>query len=107
MAATYEQITYGSPDGAQLGGAATDKIGFWGTTPVVKPAALTTALTTITPADAAGTPDYAIAAVTNSSPYGLSNAAEVITLLYVVQNLQVRVAELEARLEGCGIITAN
>lgn len=60
--------------------------------------ATTTALTTITPADAAGTPDYAIAAVTNSSPFGFSNAAEAITLLYVIKNLQVRVAELEARL---------
>ena len=54
-------------------------------------------LTTITPADAAGTPDYAIAAVTNSSPYGFSNAAEAITLLYVIQNLQKRVLDLEAR----------
>lgn len=56
-------------------------------------------LTTITPADAAGTPDYAIAAVTNSSPYGFSNAAEAITLLYVIQNLQKRVLDLEARLK--------
>lgn len=55
------------------------------------------ALTTITPADAAGTPDYAIAAVTNSSPYGFSNAAEAITLLYVIQNLQKRVLDLETR----------
>ncbi len=35
--ATYERIDYGSPDGAQFGGAATDKIGFFGATPVVKP----------------------------------------------------------------------
>jgi pectate lyase len=55
------------------------------------------ALTTITPADAAGTPDYAIAAVTNSSAYGFSNAAEAITLLYVIQNLQKRVLDLEKR----------
>lgn len=55
------------------------------------------ALTTITPADAAGTPDYAIAAVINSSAYGFSNAAELITLLYVVKNLQQRVLDLEAR----------
>lgn len=70
-------------------------------------AALTAQLTTITPADAAGTPDYAIAAVTNSSPFGFSNAAEAITLLYVIQNLQVRLAEVEARLEAAGIVTAN
>jgi hypothetical protein len=56
-------------------------------------------LTTITPADAAGTPDYAIAAVINSSAYGFSNAAELITVLYVIKNLQQRVLDLEARLK--------
>ena len=55
------------------------------------------ALTTITPADAAGTPDYAIAAITSTTPFGFSNAAEAITLLYVVQNLQRRVLDLEKR----------
>lgn len=35
--ATYERVDYGSPDGAQFGGAATDKIGFFGATPVAKP----------------------------------------------------------------------
>ena len=34
--ATYERLDYGSTDGSQLGGAATDKIGFYGATPVVQ-----------------------------------------------------------------------
>lgn len=55
------------------------------------------ALTTITPADAAGTPDYAIAAVINSSAYGFASAQEAISVLYVIQNLQRRVLDLEAR----------
>lgn len=67
-------------------------------------AAMTTALTTLTPADAAGTPDYAIAAVTNSSPYGFSNAAEAITILYVIKNLQTRVNEVEAILQSNGFV---
>ncbi len=67
-------------------------------------AVLTTQLTTITIADAAGTPDYAFAAVTNSSPYGFSNGPEAITLLYVVKNLQTRVAELESRLHAINVI---
>lgn len=70
-------------------------------------AALTTQLTTITPADAEGTPDYAIAGVTNSSAYGFASAQEAITTLYVIKNLQVRLAEVEARLEGVGICAAN
>lgn len=56
-------------------------------------------LTTITPADAAGTPDYAIAAITASSPYGFASAQEAISVLYVIQNLQKRVLDLEARLK--------
>ena len=31
-----ERLDYGSPDGCQIGGAATDKIGLYGTTPVVQ-----------------------------------------------------------------------
>lgn len=31
--ATYERLDYGSPDGSQWGGASTDQIGFFGTTP--------------------------------------------------------------------------
>lgn len=56
-------------------------------------------LTTITPADAAGTPDYAIAAIINSSAYGFASAQEAISVLYVIQNLQKRVLDLEARLK--------
>ena len=70
-------------------------------------AALTAQLTTITPADAAGTPDYAIAAITNTTPFGFASAQEAITLLYVIRNLQVRLAEVEARLEAAGLVAAN
>ncbi len=68
-------------------------------------AALTAQLTTLTPADAAGTPDYAIAAVTNTGPFGFSNAAEAITILYVIKNLQTRMGELETRLRALGYLT--
>jgi len=44
--ATYERLDYGSPDGALVGGAATDKVGFYGTTPVVQRATATTHTTT-------------------------------------------------------------
>ena len=57
---------------------------------------ITGALTTISIADAAGTPDYAIQAVTSSSPVGFASAQELISLLYVIKNLQTRVAEMAA-----------
>ena len=69
--------------------------------------ALTTQLTAITIADAAGTPDYALQAVINTNAYGFASAAEAITFLYVVKNLQARLAEVEAILEGAGLCAAN
>lgn len=70
-------------------------------------AALTTQLTTLTPADAEGTPDYAIAGITQTTPFGFASAQEAITCLYVIKNLQVRLAEVEARLEALGMVIAN
>lgn len=34
--ASYERIGYGSPDGSQWGGSATEKIGVYGVVPVVQ-----------------------------------------------------------------------
>ena len=91
-------------DGATVG-ATGGTAGFFGETPVVKAAALTTQLTSVTIADAAGTPDYALSALTTSSPYGLATKEEAVTLLYVIQNLQVRMAEAESRLKAYGLMT--
>ncbi len=34
--ATYEQVTYNSPDGAQIGSAAAEKVSFYGNVPVAQ-----------------------------------------------------------------------
>lgn len=34
--ATYERLDYGSPDGSQWGGSATEKVAFYGAVPVVQ-----------------------------------------------------------------------
>ena len=36
MAATYERLDYGSPDGSHWGGASTDALGMYGVTPVTR-----------------------------------------------------------------------
>ena len=36
---SYERLDYGSDDGCQVGGAATDKVAFYGSTPVTQRAA--------------------------------------------------------------------
>ena len=68
-----------------------------------KGAALTTSLTSLTQAGAF-TQDYAIQALTNVAPYGFVTADEAETVLSVILNLQVRVNQLEARLQASGQI---
>jgi hypothetical protein len=46
-------VTYNGPTGAQLGASASEKIGFYGATPVVQGAAVTTLATTPTATDIA------------------------------------------------------
>lgn len=101
-------VAYADPqlDGVGLGTSG-GTVGFYGVGPVAQPAAMTTQLTSITIADAAGTPDYAIQAVINSSAWGLASQQELISLLYVIQNLQVRLQEAETKLETLGLIAAN
>lgn len=101
-----KQLSDGNSDGTALGQSATDKIGFYGATPVDKPDALTAQLTSITHT-APGTPDYAIQDLVNSSAYGFVTKDEGNTVLSVILNLQVRVAQIEARLEELGLVTAN
>lgn len=44
--ADYNYLSDGRPDGVMLGNAASDKVGFYGTTPVVQRATATTHTTT-------------------------------------------------------------
>jgi len=67
-----------------------------------KQTALTANLTTLT--FHAPTADYAIQALTASSPVGYASADEGETVIKVVANLQVRVAELEAVLQAIGLL---
>lgn len=48
-----KQLSDGSPDGTTLGQSATDKIGFYGATPVVRGSAVTALVTTPTATDIA------------------------------------------------------
>ena len=83
------------------------KLGFFGVATVVRPTALTTQLTTVTHT-AAGTPDYALQDLIDSSAgaaFGFATKDEGNTLLAVVVNLQTRVSELETKLQGLGLLT--
>lgn len=69
-------------------------------------AAMTAQLTSITIADSNGA-DYALSALTTSSPYGLATQNEATAFLFVVQNLQVRMAEVESALEALKVVPEN
>ncbi len=79
------------------------QIGFFGASPVVKPTALTSQLTTLTYIEP-GTPDYAIQTV-QLVGYGFATADEGNSVLKVIANLQTRVSELESKLQGLGLLT--
>jgi len=101
-----ENLVLDTTTGTKIGTATTQLLGFYNATPVDQPAALSTGLTTITFTEP-GTPDYAIADLTQTTPYGFASADEGQTVLKVIANLQAKVAELEARLEELGLIAAN
>ena len=89
-------------DGAVIGTSG-GTVGFYGTTPVAKGAALTTQLTTIT-STAPTTPDYAIQNLTQTTPFGFVTRDEGNSVLSVIANLQTRVGQLEARLQAYGLL---
>lgn len=70
--ATYTQLTIGNPDGAQIGDAATDKIGFYGATPVVQRATASTHTTT---------------AVVTSASYGTLQVAQMQEVMNTLAGL--------------------
>lgn len=69
-------------------------------------AALTAQLTSITHT-APGTADYAIQDLVQNTGFGFVTKDEGNTVLSVILNLQARLAQVEARLEGVGIVVAN
>lgn len=99
-------LILGTTTGTKIGTGATQKLGFYGATPVAQGAALTAQLTTITHT-APGADDFAIQALTQTTPFGFVTADEGHTVLKVIANLQARLAEVEARLEAVGLVAAN
>lgn len=104
--ADANNIAIGTTTGTKIGTGTTQKIGFYNATPIVQGTALTAGLTTVT-YTAPGTPDYALQDLTNSSGYGFATKDEGNTVLKVIENLQTKVGELEAKLEALGLIASN
>jgi hypothetical protein len=99
-------LILGTVTGTKIGTAADQKLGLYGKAPVVQGAALTAQLTAITHT-APSSQDFALQALVQNTGFGFVTADEGHTLLQVVANLQARLAEVEARLEGIGLVAAN
>ena len=75
----------------------------WRRSTITQQTAATTATTTLT-YTVTGTPDYAVATVTNSTPFGFTTLDEAEAVLNTIKNLQTRVGELVTKLQDNGII---
>ena len=75
----YEQVTYNSPDGAQMGRTTSEKIAFYGSTPIVQPSGVAAASTYI---------------VSTSVISGFNTADAVTSLVNQVSNMVVALKNL-------------
>ena len=75
----YEQVTYNSPDGAQMGRTTSEKIAFYGSTPIVQPTGVAAASTYI---------------VSTSVISGFNTADAVTSLVNQVSNMVVALKNL-------------
>jgi hypothetical protein len=106
--ANLSYLDKGNDDGTILGYATDQLIGFWGTTPADQPAALTAAVTTIETTIDATTKDYSIGGLYNTigaSKFSTVDASN--TVLRAMYNAQVRLEEIESRLEEVGLMASN
>jgi hypothetical protein len=90
MATYVENVDYGIPEGATMGRNSTEKISFYGTTPVVLN---TTSTGIVVTTIGAAIPTQT--AVSNS-PYGASTAAIATSTIAQVRALMVDMAALQA-----------
>ena len=101
--ADAKNVVINTTTGTKIGTGTNQKLGFWNAAPVIRPTALTTALTQITHTGP-GSPDYAIAVPISSNAWGFSLQAEFETAMSVILNLQVRVDELETKMQAMGLL---
>jgi hypothetical protein len=76
-----QQLYDGEPDGVQIGGAATDKVAFYGATPVVQQTVAAYSTTT---------------AATSTSPWGFSTSTQA-------NAINARMIEITAALRNLGL----
>lgn len=80
----YESLSYNAPDGCQMGRTSTELIGFYGATPIVRPANVGAASTYVVYSQSTAT----------ATTFGLDSANAVTSLIYQVSTLTVAMRNL-------------
>jgi len=96
-------LAFNTGTGTKFGTATTQKIGFYDVTPVIQPTALTTVETTLTFVNE-NTPDFSMSSLTTTSAAGFSTLDEAQAFMEVVINMQLRVGEIETKLQALGLL---
>ena len=76
----YEQVTYNAPDGSQMGRATTDKIAFYGSTPIVQPT-ISSAISTT-------------ASISTTGLYGFASSTEAMQVVNAVSTMAYQLKQL-------------
>lgn len=105
--ATYERLTYGSPDGAMLGNVSSEPIGFWGATPTTRPSSANQAVVTTTQVANVTT----VAAVVDGTNYAYTTSSQANAISAGlakakadINNINVLLTEIRSALVTVGII---
>ncbi len=88
----FEQVTYNSPDGAQMGRTSTDAIAFYGNTPAVRPQ-------TVSTLDVSTTSSQSTSSGAGIG-FGFASLAEY-------QNLVTAVSTMQATMKKLGLLANN
>jgi len=104
-ATKYDYLDKNNDDGTMLIARPTSKLGFWAATPVVRPAALTTAAVTIVASIYATGTDTTVAALTSTTDsFFFTGVTTTQVLLDAVRRLQIRMGEIEALFDQTGLV---
>lgn len=86
-----KELDNGNPDGVRLGSTSTNKVSFWGKTPVVQPSGASQAAVTGTVGAAFTTAGLVISQVATSGKWAFSNSTQAALVKTKINQLRVDV----------------
>lgn len=96
--AVGKYIGDGNPDGCSLGGATTEKISFYGVTPVTQPTSAS---------QAAVTTSVVTTAATTTTPWGFATSTQANDLATIVANTRTLANQVRSELVTLGLIKGS